>query len=191
MNKTLRQEIKQFVEDMKEQEAGLIKRAGEAVMEMPAEEIFNKPRNFSTNMPEVTEKQIFLHRLKSKLSIIQEYRSQLENILENCPEPQPLRVMTANYQPIIETKANSTFERICSGGCGKKWKCKGECQDEYKFISKDSCNCPECLKKYGVNLNPQYKCPSRFPPQTNAKPKAPQQKTFKFTVEKPKAKKVK
>ena len=98
MSRTLKEELKSFVEDMKLQEAGLIKKAGETVMEMSENEIFGNKSNTLTNAftgltpyvkdQNVDEKVIFLHRLKSKLAIIQEYRSQLENILAYSIESQ-------------------------------------------------------------------------------------------------------
>lgn len=156
MNKTLRQEIQSFVEDMKAQEAGLIKRAGEAIMDMPAEEIFNKPKNFSTNIPEVTERQIFLHRLQSKLAIIQEYRSQLENILSYYPEPQP-----QTFKFTVENSQQKQA-RICAD-CKTEFICNGECQDNDKIRFNDNCICPKCAKKMPENIVEKFKCETRFP----------------------------
>jgi hypothetical protein len=175
MNKTLRQEIKQFVEDMKQQEAGLIKKAGETVMEMPDEEIFNKPQNqtfnygsmVQTESQSVTEKQIFLHRLKSKLAIIQEYRNELENILINCPEPKPAPILMAT-QPhnfIMTATQPPPYERKCR--CGKVFYCKNECGDSYRLKYANDCNCSECLKRLKIVPDENYQCPARFPPQTN------------------------
>ncbi len=54
--------------------------------------------------------------------------------------------------------------KICFGGCGRQFVCRGECNQYDRTSDKSSCWCTECIKtKYVYSRKGSQRCQSRFP----------------------------